>query len=259
MSPSISPLIVRRNRYDVSGLVEAQFEPGSRGRVLRNLLGIARKREMDRAEAEAQLLAFDRFSSCFMTDHKFTTADIVVMHRVWLGGIYPWAGKFRQVQVSKSGFLFAAPTQIPRLMAELETGPLRKHTPCLHASRERVIEGLAETQVELVLITPSATGTADSPGCSPFSWDFRLRCRHSTSAGSKGGSGRFISMRFAAGWTGTTSRCNRFSRKLSRRPCLGSGSALLRPRGFLPEAGQPEVDSFDGCGAFDRLHEGVSQ
>jgi cell filamentation protein len=38
------------NRYDVSGLVEAQFEPGSRRRVLKNLLGIRRKREMDRLE-----------------------------------------------------------------------------------------------------------------------------------------------------------------------------------------------------------------
>jgi hypothetical protein len=38
------------------------------------------------------------------------------------------------------------------------------------------------------------------------------------------------SMRFGAGWTGTTGRCNRFSKKLSRRPCLGSGSAPLRPR-----------------------------
>ncbi len=35
-------------RYDVSELVEAQFEPDSRRRVLKNLLGIKRKREMDR-------------------------------------------------------------------------------------------------------------------------------------------------------------------------------------------------------------------
>jgi len=29
--------------YDASGLIEAQFEPGSRGRVLRYLLGIKSK------------------------------------------------------------------------------------------------------------------------------------------------------------------------------------------------------------------------
>jgi hypothetical protein len=44
-------------RYDVSELVEAQFEPGSRRRVLKNLLGIKRKREMDRLEGLEQLRA----------------------------------------------------------------------------------------------------------------------------------------------------------------------------------------------------------
>ena len=34
-------------RYATSGLVETQFEPGSGGRVFRNLLRIKRKREMD--------------------------------------------------------------------------------------------------------------------------------------------------------------------------------------------------------------------
>jgi cell filamentation protein len=41
-------------RYDVSGYIEAQYQPGSRGRVLRNLLGITRKREMDEVEAREQ-------------------------------------------------------------------------------------------------------------------------------------------------------------------------------------------------------------
>jgi hypothetical protein len=43
------------DRYDASGLVEAQFEPGSRRRVLKNLLGIKRKHEMDRMEGLEQL------------------------------------------------------------------------------------------------------------------------------------------------------------------------------------------------------------
>ena len=41
--------------YDASGLIEAQFEQGSRGRVLRNLLGIKSKREMDQVEAQEQM------------------------------------------------------------------------------------------------------------------------------------------------------------------------------------------------------------
>jgi cell filamentation protein len=46
-----------QDKYDASGLPEAQFEPGSRGRVLKNLRGITSKREMDEAEAREQLRA----------------------------------------------------------------------------------------------------------------------------------------------------------------------------------------------------------
>ena len=46
-------------RYDVSGLIEAQHQPGSRGRVLRNLRGITSKREMDEAEAREQKRALE--------------------------------------------------------------------------------------------------------------------------------------------------------------------------------------------------------
>lgn len=147
-----------KGRYDVSGLVEAQFEPGSRGRVLRNLLGIIRKRDMDRVEAESQLRAFDTFSANYGPDHRFTAADVLEMHRVWLGGIYQWAGHLRQVQMSKSGFLFAAPAQIPKLMALLEEGPFRKYTPCRFLSQGEVIEAIAEVHVELVLVHPFRDG-----------------------------------------------------------------------------------------------------
>lgn len=43
----------KTGRYDTSGLIETQFEPGSRGRVLKNLLGIKSRREVDKLEAEA--------------------------------------------------------------------------------------------------------------------------------------------------------------------------------------------------------------
>ena len=40
-------------RYDVFGLPETQFEPGSNEQVLKNRLGIKSKKEMDDAEARA--------------------------------------------------------------------------------------------------------------------------------------------------------------------------------------------------------------
>lgn len=126
-------------RYDTSALPEAQFEPGSRGRVLRNKLGIKSKKEMDEAESVALKSAIDKLLTIYDESHRFTEADIRTMHKIWLGGIYEWAGEYRQVNVSKGDFPFAAARQIPFLMAEFEKVQLRKHTSCNFKSLERVI------------------------------------------------------------------------------------------------------------------------
>ena len=145
-------------RYDTSGLVEAQFEPGSNKRVLKNLLGIKRKRDMDQAEGDALRTATDRSLHSFDAVHRFTAADLRERHKLWLGGIYEWAGEYRQVNVSKGGFTFAAAGAIPSLMNEFENGPLRRNTPCAFDSREKVIEALAEVHVEFLLIHPFREG-----------------------------------------------------------------------------------------------------
>jgi len=143
---------------DVPELVEAQYEPGSREQVLKNLLGIKSKREMDAAEAKALKRAVDELVRTYDRDNRFTAADICNIHRTWLGGIYAWAGRYRQVNISKSDIYFAAGDQIPSLMATFEQGPLRRHTPCNFPQRERLIQGVAEVHVELVLIHPFRDG-----------------------------------------------------------------------------------------------------
>ena len=145
-------------RYDTSGLIETQFEPGSCGRVLKNKLGIKRKREMDEAEAVSLKQALDILLDMYDEKHSFKAEDIRKMHKVWLGGIYEWAGEYRQVNVSKGEFPFAAAKQIPFLMDEIEKGPLRKYTPCIFKSLGRVVQALAEVHVELVLIHPFREG-----------------------------------------------------------------------------------------------------
>jgi cell filamentation protein len=40
----------KSGRYKIAHLIEDRFEPGSRGRVLKNKLGITSKRAMDRRE-----------------------------------------------------------------------------------------------------------------------------------------------------------------------------------------------------------------
>ena len=146
------------DRYDVSGLVEAQFEPGSRRRVLKNLLGIKRKREMDRLEGLEQLRALRELIKIYGKSHQFTAADICRIHKIWLKNIYIWAGKYRRVNLTKNNFTFAAASQIARLMEELEKGPLRESTPCKFDTIEKIIKGLAVVHTELVLIHPFRDG-----------------------------------------------------------------------------------------------------
>ena len=94
--------------YDASSLIEAQFEPGSRGRVLRNLLGIKSKREMDQVEAQEQLRTLEELVRIYDQTHRFTAADVRRIHKIWLGSIYAWAGNYRQVNLNKGDFPFAA-------------------------------------------------------------------------------------------------------------------------------------------------------
>jgi cell filamentation protein len=126
--------------------------------LIQNLLGITSKREMDRMEGHEQLRVLEELAGFYDRDHRFTAADICRMHRLWLGRIYPWAGKYRQVNVKKDSFPFAAAAQIPKLMTEFEAGPLKRHTPCRSGSIEHLAMALAEVHVELVLIHPFREG-----------------------------------------------------------------------------------------------------
>lgn len=146
----------RGDRYDVSGSGDA--EPGSRGRVLKNLLGIKKKREMDRIEAREQLRALEELASLYDQHHRFTAADICRIHKIWLGPIYAWAGQYRQVQLARDNFAFASAAQIPRLMGEFEQGPLRSYTPCNFKSLDEIARAIAIVHTELVLIHPFREG-----------------------------------------------------------------------------------------------------
>ncbi len=144
------------DRYDVSGLPEAQFEPGSNGLVLKNLIGIMSKQVMDEAEARALEQAMDILVRAYSETHRFTATDLCDCHHTWLGNIYEWAGRYRRVNVSKDGFPFAAAAQIPVLMDQFERDVLRRYTPC--TDQADVVHALAETHVELVLIHPFRDG-----------------------------------------------------------------------------------------------------
>lgn len=145
-------------RYDTSALSEDQYEPGSKDRVLKNSLGIKSVGEMERVETleleNVTNAAIDRYDR----DYRFTAADIIDLHRQWLGTIYDWAGRERQVMISKGGFPFAAPVHIPTLMDGFEKQELAKFTPCRFESHKKIAEALAIVHTELMLIHPFREG-----------------------------------------------------------------------------------------------------
>jgi len=145
-------------KYKISDLEEAQFESGSRGRVLKNLLSIKRKREMNLLEWEHLLKVSDKFVDTYEIDHQFSSNDICDMHKAWLKPIYKWAGEYRNVNMSKDDFHFAAAHLIPKLMQDFENIELKRYTPCCFSSMDEVITSIAVVHTEFILIHPFREG-----------------------------------------------------------------------------------------------------
>jgi len=144
-------------RYDVAG-TQGMFETGSDEQVLANKLGITAVADMD----EAELVLLQKLYESVLADSlpmgRLTMAHIRTWHRRWLGNLYAWAGQARTVNMSKGGFPFAPAAQIPRLLTEFEYECLSRYTPCAGYDMTRLIEAIAVTHVEFILIHPFREG-----------------------------------------------------------------------------------------------------
>lgn len=148
------------SRYRTATGPEAEYEPGSRCRVLRNLLGIKSKSAMDQAEAVALESVQKRYflGDTLSKDTRITADLMRQMHRDWLGGIYEWAGSYRTVDMSKQGFTFPPAYLIPENMREFERGILAALTPCRPGPIRTVCDAVARVHAELLLIHPFREG-----------------------------------------------------------------------------------------------------
>ncbi len=61
--------MTKSGRYKTSHLVEDQYEPGSRGRVLKNLLGIQSRRKMDETEGQEYVRAYSEAVKVYGRGH----------------------------------------------------------------------------------------------------------------------------------------------------------------------------------------------
>lgn len=145
-------------RYDAPTGIEGEYEPGSRGRVLRNMKGVNRVREIDELEGSALLDAQESFADKVTARTPFSVYLICEMHRLWLGKLYEWAGRYRTVEMSKGGFTWPPAQRVVENMIEFEAKVLKRLTPCAPGELRTVALATAEVQAELLLIHPFREG-----------------------------------------------------------------------------------------------------
>src|SRR6266542_4347551 len=145
-------------KYLIASGVEAETQPGSRGRVLRNLLDIKRKRDMDRVEYDALIRAQETYLHRVTPGTRFTVRLLCSMHRDWLGGIYAWAGRYRTVELEKDDFRWPPAYLVEQNMLTFEREQLEPLTPCKPGALFTVTRRLAEVHGELLLIHPFRDG-----------------------------------------------------------------------------------------------------
>ncbi len=147
------------SRYRIATGVEAEFEPGSGQRVLRNLREIKRKREIDQAEYLALAKAQTRYyAEVVDAGMRFDAAFIRRMHYDWLGELYAWAGNYRTVEMSKDGIGWPPAFRIADNMEVLSANELKRYTPCRPARLREVCRQIAEIHAVLVFIHPFRDG-----------------------------------------------------------------------------------------------------
>lgn len=147
------------SRYTSPSGPEAEFQPGSRRRVLRNLPGVQTKTEIDHLELAALIETQEDYYRKPGLEAMPVTADLIrAMHRDWLRGIYSWAGEYRTVDVSKGDFVWPPAYLVARNMEKLEADVLSDRTPCRHADLSVVCTSLAIVHAELLLIHPFREG-----------------------------------------------------------------------------------------------------
>lgn len=141
-----------------AGAAQGAYEPGSGDQVLRNKLGVTDSEEMDAVE----LLLLEQLYQAVLVedlpDRRLRMADLKTWHRRWLGNVYAWAGQERSVNMGKGDFQFAAAAQIPRLLSMFELDCLARFTPCHDLSDDALLEAIAVSHVEFILIHPFREG-----------------------------------------------------------------------------------------------------
>jgi cell filamentation protein len=131
--------------------------PGDQGEVLPNLLGLTDQRAVELSEAEGFLRAEMTLYDELHDGTAFDLAYLQRMHKLALGHLYAFAGKWREVNLSKGGFNFPSAKFLDATMRTFDQGVLRQ-LPAIYADRDALIRDIAQVHGELLFIHPFREG-----------------------------------------------------------------------------------------------------
>ena len=127
------------------------------GDLFPNLLNLSSRDEIDKAEFEGFLLAELSLTEELTSRTKFNVKYIKLIHKLSLGHLYSFAGKFRTVNMSKGGFLFPAAKFISQNMNNFENEILLS-LPAKYESNQSLIKDIAKVHGEFLFIHPFREG-----------------------------------------------------------------------------------------------------
>ena len=131
--------------------------PSSEGEILPNLLGLTDSQRIGEAEFEGFLDAQLELVDQLTNETIFDIAYIKNIHYSSLKHLYDFAGKFRNVNLSKNGFAFPAARFLDASMATFENEILNK-IPHKYTSTDAFIRDVAVVHAELLFIHPFREG-----------------------------------------------------------------------------------------------------
>jgi len=146
----------RAYQYSSEAMKNVSYDEMDSG-ILRNKLGITDQRILNEEETIGFLAAQKRLTDELTKRTKFNANYIYLIHRLALGHIYGFAGRPREVNISKSGHRFMLFTEIPRAMEYLEREYLSK-LPVTYDDKDDLIKDIAIIHCELLYIHPFREG-----------------------------------------------------------------------------------------------------
>lgn len=149
----IDNMTKKTTKYDVQDAL-FDHEHG----VLKNKLGIIDANKLGVIEGRCLLNAYKQTSSLYDKNHKFTENDVKDLHKLFLGDVFDWAGKYRDVDISSPGIRYCHAAYLPQNMADFSKrlARLTPFTPDL--TKEEIVKRLAEIHGELIIIHPFRDG-----------------------------------------------------------------------------------------------------